>query len=218
MSKDNPYKMQTFVGGQTPAQLEAAEKASQSNMLTSQAAMAYASVFSSAASIYSAWVSSKSQKRVYAIKAKMAELQAHMAQNRYEDILRNGHQNVASITYRAGQVKAKSRVGIAASGVRAGTGSAAEVMASHDIVKEMQVNQTLANALTEAYGAKRTQIDASNKAIAVNATAQGINPWASALNSGVSSLFSSVEKGYLPNPFSASGNQNQYGKDSGLKG
>ena len=91
-------------------------------------------------------------------------------------------------------------------------------MASHDIVKEMQVNQTLANALTEAYGAKRTQIDASNKAIAVNATAQGINPWASALNSGVSSLFSSVEKGYLPNPFSASGNQNQYGKDSGLKG
>ena len=179
-----------------------------------QYAIAGASVFSSVASMFSAWSAAKTEKKLYAIQARMQELQARAAQTQAEDILRAGNQRVAAITYQAGQAKASSKVSMAASGVRVGTGSSAEVLASHDIAKEMQVNQTIANTIAQAYGAKRQAVNASNKALAIEAQGQGISPWAAALNSGTKSLYSGVEKGFLPNVFSANG----VGEDSGLKG
>jgi hypothetical protein len=185
-----------------------------SSMSGGQMAMAGASVFSALASMYSAWSASKTEKKLYAIQARMQELQARAAQNQSEDILRAGNQKVAVITYQSGQAKASSKVSMAAAGVRVGTGNSAEVLASHDIVKEMQVNQTIANTIAQSYGAKRQAVNASNKAIAIQAQVEGISPWAAALNSGTKSLYSGVEKGFLPNIFS----QNSVGEDSGLKG
>ena len=97
---------------------------------------------------------------------------------------------------------------------RQSPGNSAEVLASHDIVKEMQVNQTIANTIAQSYGAKRQAVNASNKAIAIQAQGEGISPWAAALNSGAKELYSGIEKGFLPNIFS----QNSVGEDSGLKG
>lgn len=180
----------------------------------SQYAIAGASIFSSVAGMFSAWSAAKTEKKLYEIQARMQELQARAAQNQAEDILRAGNQRVAAITYQAGQAKRSAKVSMAAAGVRVGTGSSAEVLASHDIAKEMQVNQTIANTIAQAYGAKRQAINASNKAIAIEAQADGISPWAAALNSGTKALYSGVEKGFLPNVFSSNG----VGEDSGLKG
>lgn len=183
-------------------------------MSGSQMALAGASIFSSFASMFSAWSASKTEKKLYAIQARMQELQARAAQNQAEDILRAGNQKVAAITYQAGQAKASTKVSMAAAGVRVGTGNSAEVLATHDIVKEMQVNQTIANTIAQSYGAKRQAVNASNKAIAIQAQGEGISPWAAALNSGTKELYSGIEKGFLPNIFS----QNSVGEDSGLKG
>ena len=191
-----------------------------SSMSGAQMALAGASIFSSVASMFTAWSNSKTEKKLYAIQAKMQALQARAAQNQAEDILRAGNQKVAAITYQAGQAKASSKVSMAAAGVRVGTGSSAEVLASHDIVKEMQVNQTVANAIAQSYGAKRQALNTSNKAIAIEAQAQGISPWGAALKNGIASLYDSKEKGFLPdvNAFSGSNPLNIFGEDSGLKG
>lgn len=193
------------------------EPRTESTLFTNQNLLAGAAVFSSVASAYSAWQSGKTQKRLYAIQSKMAQLQAQAAQNKAEDILRAGNQQVASITYRAGIAKASARASIAASGVRAGTGSAAEIMASHDIVKEMQVNQAIANAVTQSYGAKWEGVSAQGKSLAYEAVSKGINTWAAALNSGVKGLYDGMGKGFLPNVLQST-NKNLVGEDSGLKG
>lgn len=196
----------------------AGSKVSSSSVPASQYAIAGASVFSSIASMFSAWSAAKTERKLYAIQARMQELQARAAQTQAEDILRAGNQRVAAITYQAGQAKASSKVSMAASGVRVGTGSSAEVLASHDIAKEMQVNQTIANTIAQAYGAKRQAINASNKSVAIEAQADGISPFAAALKNGVSSLYGSYEKGFLPDVFSGSNQKNLVGEDSGLKG
>ena len=197
----------------TPAEIEAAYKEASATMFGNQTALAGASVFSSVANMYSAWSASKTEKALYEIQARMQALQARAAQNQAEDILRAGNQKVAAITYQAGLAKASTRASMAAAGIRVGTGNSAEVLASHDIVKEMQVNQTIANTITQSYGAKRQVVNASNKALAIEAQAKGISPWAAALNKGVASLYDGMEKGYLPNVF-----KNAVGEDSGLKG
>lgn len=204
---------QEFISTLHPDTISGSKSVS-SSMSGSQMALAGASIFSSVASMFSAWSASKTEKKLYAIQAKMQALQAQAAKNQAEDILRAGNQKVAAITYQAGQAKASSKVSMAASGVRVGTGSSKEVLATHDIVKEMQVNQTIANTIAQSYGAKRQAVNASNKALAIEAQGQGISPWAAALNSGTKSLYSGVEKGFLSNVFSANG----VGEDSGLKG
>ena len=70
-----------------------------------------------------------------------------------------------------------------AGGVRvAGSGSSAEVLASIDIVKEIRINQTLANAVTQAWGYRIQAVDSDNRALAYEYAAKSISPWASAIS------------------------------------
>lgn len=139
----------------------------------------------------------KQQKQLYKIQGEISKLQAQSFRTAAEDVLKRAQQKVAAVTFRAGQTKATTRVAQAASGVALGTGNTAEVMASHDIAKEMQVNQILANAVAESFGYRRRAVNYSNNAIALNAQAKNISPWASAVATGMSILM---------NPNGAKGN------------
>lgn len=131
-----------------------------------------------------AYRAAKQTKKVLGMQADLAGIQAKSFQTAAEDVLRGGHIAVAGITQQAGQVKASTRVAQAASGVKvAGPGSAAEVLTSQDIAKEMQVNQTLANAIASSYGYQRQKTQAKINQLAYQAAKSSINPWASALAS-----------------------------------
>lgn len=140
------------------------------------------------AGVFLSYYNSKNQKKVLKYQAELYRIQAQSYKNAAEDALRQGNQQVASITYQAGQKKARAKVSMAAAGIQVGAGSSAEVLASYDIAKEMQVNQTLANAVTTSFGYRRQQTDFSNKALAKESAASGISPWAVAMTTAFNTL------------------------------
>ena len=80
-----------------------------------------------------------------------------------------------------------------ASGVRIGaSGSSARVLASYDLVKEVQTNQIMANAVVQSFGYKRAAVNARNQALAVESAKNSISPWASAITTFISSSLQSL--------------------------
>lgn len=93
-------------------------------------------------------VVAKQQKRVDEANKAIAELGA-------ESAFRAGESQVAQITYKAGQTKARQRANFAANGVALGEGSVQEVLTNTDVLKELDVRTTQMNALADAWGYKR---------------------------------------------------------------
>ena len=84
--------------------------------------------------------------------ANIARINAQMMERQYQATLRASESVIVSKTMAAGRVKSAQRAALAANGIAVGEGSAAEMQASTDIVKEMDVNQIKSNALAEACG------------------------------------------------------------------
>lgn len=116
-----------------------------------------------------------------------------------QSILNQGEHQAAAVTLRAGQIKSTQRANMAANGIDLGVGNAAEVLASTDIMKEIDKNTVEANAVRSAWGyraqglASRMATDqqASNfqtQSDFARTTANSINP----NSAGVSSLLSSA--------------------------
>lgn len=139
-----------------------------------------------------AYKQAKFEKEMYGWQAELSELSAAAYQTAAEDVIRASHNQVASITFNAGQAKAATRVSQAASGVRvSGSGSAAEVMTSQDIVRDMQVNQTLANGITKSFGYQRAKVDAQVNALGLRAAQDAVSPWTAAICTAIQ-VFSST--------------------------
>ena len=85
-------------------------------------------------------------------RANIARINAQMMMRQYEQTLRANEKDVAQKTMAAGRVKHSQRASLAANGVAVGEGSAAELQASTDLIKEIDVNQMNENALREAWG------------------------------------------------------------------
>lgn len=68
-------------------------------------------------------------------------------------------------TMQAAQMKARQKVSLAANGVAIGVGSAAEQLASTDIVKKINLNRLESNAKTEAWGYRAKVTDYRNQAL-----------------------------------------------------
>lgn len=107
--------------------------------------------------------------------ANIARINAQMMERQYQATLRASERAIVSKTMAAGQVKSAQRAALAANGVAVGEGSAAELQASTDIVKEMDVNQMRSNALNEAWGYRWKGV--SYEAEALQAEAQKVNKW-----------------------------------------
>lgn len=68
-------------------------------------------------------------------------------------------------TMQAAQMKARQKVSLAANGVAIGVGSAAEQLASTDIVKKINLNRLESNAKSEAWGYRAKETDYRNQAL-----------------------------------------------------
>lgn len=155
-----------------------------------------------------AYKSAKYEKQSLRYQAEIADLQANSYHTAADDAKRAGQQQAAAIGYQAGQAKSSAKVSQAASGVRVGgSGSSAEVLASIDISKEMQVNQVIANSVAQSWGYRRTAVDYENKALSYEVAAKGVSPWAAAISSLATSMAS------IASP--SGGDSSSKSKDSG---
>lgn len=119
----------------------------------------------------------KAQANIARINAQSMELQA-------QAVLRANESATVRKTMEAGQVKSAQRAALAANGVAVGEGSAAEVQASTDIVKEMDKNQMKENAVRNAWGYRMQAANYEGQALMAEASKQsvGLNFATSILN------------------------------------
>lgn len=134
------------------------------------------------------------QAALNATNARIAETNARVMELGAQGALLAGQSQVARLTHQAGNLKASQRVGQAANGLSLGEGSAAEVRASTDIMKEIDANTLTANAISNAWGYRtqavnaRTQaVNASNASLMSSASASGLSPTSSAVTSLIGS-------------------------------
>lgn len=161
-------------------------------------AIGYSSLFQIGATIantYFTYQNTKNEKAILKCQAELYRIQAQSLRNAADDAMRAGNQQIAAITYKAGQQKAATRVSMAASGIQVGVGSSAELLASQDIARDMQVNQTYANAVTASFGYRRSATNTEGKALATQAASNSISPWAAATIYGLNSLGKDKETG-----------------------
>jgi hypothetical protein len=140
-----------------------------------------------------AYRKAKQEKNILNLQADLMELQAQSFQTAADDVMRAGHQASASVSYQTGQAKSSVRASQGASGVRVGaTGSSAETLASFDIVKEIQTNQIMANAVAQSFGYRRKALDVQHRADAIRRAADSISPWASAITTHLGDVIDSL--------------------------
>lgn len=85
-----------------------------------------------------------------------AEVNARISELGAQSALMQGEQQAATLSLKAGQLKSSQRAAMAANGIDIGEGNAAELQASTDLMKEIDMNQIQANAVRNAWG-YRTQ-------------------------------------------------------------
>lgn len=138
----------------------------------------------------SAQYEAKSQASSLAFQSSMASINASRAEMTAESIQEAGKSQVASYTLQAGQMKSAAVASMAARGIALGQGSSAEVAASLDVEKDLNVMAINSNTTRQAWAAREQGTNYSNESLldrtsSVNAlrSAGSISPVGGAVNS-----------------------------------
>ena len=115
------------------------------------------------------------QNAIAQSQANIARLNAQMMEWQAQSRLRSNEKDQVRLTMQAGQTKASQRAALAANGIAVGEGSAAELQASTDIIKEIDSNQMTANARREAWGMRMQAAQYEGQSLM--AEAQKKNKW-----------------------------------------
>jgi hypothetical protein len=125
----------------------------------------------------------KANKYQLQTQAVIDDTNARISEMGAQSALNQGQKEIANLTLQAGQLKSSQRASMAANGIDLGTGSAAEVQASTDIMKEIDVNQANANTVKNAWGYRMQGVNYQNQSLAARAGASSISPIGSATTS-----------------------------------
>lgn len=115
------------------------------------------------------------QNAIAQSQANIARINAQTMMRAYESTLRASERDIQKTTMAAGRTKSSQRAALAANGIAIGEGSAAELQASTDIVKEIDVNQIRSNALNQAWGYRMQAANFNGQALQAEAAKQ--NKW-----------------------------------------
>lgn len=115
------------------------------------------------------------QNAIAQSQANIARLNAQMMVLQAQSRLHANTKDQVRLTMQAGQTKASQRAALAANGIAVGEGSASELQASTDIIKEIDSNQLTANAHRDAWGMRMQSANYEGQALM--AEAQKKNKW-----------------------------------------
>lgn len=132
----------------------------------------------------------KSSKRQLSFEADMARINARVAELGARSAFERGHQEVAGLTMRAGQLKSRQRAAMAANNIALGEGNAAEIQASTALMKQIDMQTLETNAIRNAWGYRTEASNLQSSALMKDGAASGISP----LAAGASSLLTSATK------------------------
>lgn len=124
--------------------------------------------------------------------SRMAAISARQAETDALAIMSAGRYEIARMSMAAGQRKAQTRVSAASRGVVGNVGSAAEVQASEDIVKEMDINTINRNTVRAAGQARVRGTNARNQSLLSGVSAGNLRRTAGTIRPGLAFVNSSI--------------------------
>mgnify|MGYP001609738091 CR=1 FL=1 len=136
-----------------------------------------------ATSAIGSYFSAATQKATLKGQAAVADINARISELGAQSALYQGQQQVGALTLNAGRLKSSQRAAMAANGIALGVGSAAEIQASTDIMKEIDMATVESNAVRDAFGHRTQAMNFENEARTKRATAGAISPFGSAASS-----------------------------------
>ena len=137
---------------------------------------------------FGAYYQAQGQKTALKLQARMAEINAQIAQGQARDALMRGERQEQGSRMQAAQLKSSQRAAMAASGIDLGSETSAAILTSTDYLSEMEANTIKANALREAWGYRMEAVGRRGEAGMARATARGISP----VGEGLTSLLTSA--------------------------
>lgn len=158
-----------------------------------------------AASAVGSYFSAATQRAALKGQAAVADVNARIAELGAQSALLQGQQQVGALTLKAGQLKSNQRAAMAANGIDLGVGTAVELQASTDIMKEIDADMLTANAVRNAWGYRAQAANFQNEAQAKRAVADAIKPGGAAVSSLLGSAGSVAASWYVLNKAGALG-------------
>lgn len=160
-----------------------------------------ASIGAAIGAAVSAFIGAKAQSYVLEKQAEINRLNQGRAQMGYESALRAGESQISKVTREAGAVKARQRASMAANGVSLGEGSAAELTATTEINKKLDVRTIQENALANSWGysTKATQYGMLAQAQGMGSSYQDSTAFSQAIGTGLEKIGTVADKWYYYN-------------------
>lgn len=124
----------------------------------------------------------ESAKLSYELQRDMSEINARMAESQAQSILLSAESQKGLVTMRAGKIKASQRASQAARGITLGVGSAAEEIATTDLMKEIDSLTINYNATRAAAAARMQKVNYETSAAMAGISASGAGASASMVN------------------------------------
>jgi len=157
------------------------------------ALMAAGAVQKSIGSFYAAknaQIQARMQEQNFLFQQRMSNIAARQAEFQAQGIMEAGQRQIGAYTMQAGAAKSQAKTQLAARGIQAGKGSAAEIMATFDLIKEIDAMTINANTVRAAEAQRMAATRAQVQGIMAGASARSyglmagaINPMASAVQS-----------------------------------
>ncbi len=126
----------------------------------------------------------KSQASAVEFQADMARLNARAAAAEADRAMMAGQRQIGQYTMQAGAQKAQNIASLAARGITAGVGSAAEAMVTADVLKEIDAMTINANAVRQAEALRVQRVNYLTQAMMGDVTARNIRTTAGTIVPG----------------------------------
>jgi hypothetical protein len=156
----------------------------------------------------------KSQKSALKYQAEISAINARLAEISARSALDAGKHEAAQTGMQYGALKSRQRASLAANGVALGTGNAAEIQASTDILKQIDLNTIKNNAIRTAFGIRTQAVNSQAEARMFSASASGISPSSAAMTTLLTGAGSVADRWYKRGVFDT-GNWDNWGSQSG---
>lgn len=138
------------------------------------------SIAGALSSMISSFYAVKSTKSSLKFQSQMNAINARMAEKSAQDVMRAAEQEQGRVSMYAGKVKGAQRASQGARGVVAGVGSAAEEVATTDLIKEMDMHTINANAVRRAWAVRMHGVNFSNESLLQGTYSGMMNPYMAA--------------------------------------
>ena len=155
------------------------------------ALMAAGAVTQAIGSFYAAknaQIQMRMQEQNLLFQQRMSNLAARQAEFQAQGIMEAGQRQIGAYTMQAGAAKSTAKTQLAARGVQAGKGSAAEIMATFDLIKEIDAMTINANTVRAAEAQRMAATRARVQGVMAGASARSYGLMAGAVNPGLAGV------------------------------